>query len=161
MRDLSLNGRVLLSKAEGISRAVYLSLSMGMPASVYKKLDKILFNFIWRNRSHYLRKDILCNLRKDGGLEVLTFETLSNSFLVRWLSNLIKEAECIWNTFPKQIFDSLGGLNFLLKCDFKIEKLPVKLANFHKHALLAWKMVYKHNFFSHELLYLEQQEYSI
>uniref|UniRef100_A0A8C1Z089 Reverse transcriptase domain-containing protein n=1 Tax=Cyprinus carpio TaxID=7962 RepID=A0A8C1Z089_CYPCA len=146
MRDLSLNGRVLLSKAEGISRAVYLSLSMGMPASVYKKLDKILFNFIWRNRSHYLRKDILCNLRKDGGLEVLTFETLSSSFLVRWLSNLIKEAESIWNTFPKQIFDSLGGLNLLLKCDFKIEKLPVKLANFHKHALLAWKMVYKHNF---------------
>lgn len=105
MRDLSLNGRVLLSKAEGISRAVYLSSSMGMPASVYKKLDKILFNFIWRNRSHYLRKDILCNLRKDGGLEVLTFETLSNSFLVRWLSNLIKEAESIWNTFPKQIWE--------------------------------------------------------
>jgi len=41
----------------------------------------ILFNLIWRNRSHYLRKDILRNLRKDGGLEVLTFETLIHFWL--------------------------------------------------------------------------------
>jgi len=68
--------------------------------------------------------------------------------LVQWLNNLIEEAGTIWNTFPKYIFDSLGGLNFLLKFDFKVEKLPVKLANFHKHALLAWKMVYEHNFSS-------------
>uniref|UniRef100_A0A3B3IEX6 Reverse transcriptase zinc-binding domain-containing protein n=1 Tax=Oryzias latipes TaxID=8090 RepID=A0A3B3IEX6_ORYLA len=37
-------------------------------------------------------------------------------------------------------------IKFLLKCNYKIEKLPTKLSNFYKQALLAWKLVYKHNF---------------
>ncbi len=62
MRDLSLNGRVLLSKAEGMSRSVYVSLSLAMPPAVCKNLDKILFNFIWRRdkKSADLRKHKLC-----------------------------------------------------------------------------------------------------
>ena len=59
MRDLSLSGRVLLSKAEGISRSVYMSLSLEMPPAIYKKLDKTVFNFIWKNRCHYLKKQTL------------------------------------------------------------------------------------------------------
>ena len=84
-----------------------------MAVVIYKKLDRTLFNFIWRNRSHYLKKDILCNLRKDGGLDVLSFETLDNTFKVKWLTNLIKEKDNIWNTLPKHIFSSIGGLKFL------------------------------------------------
>lgn len=40
-RDLSLNGRVLLSKAEGISRSVYVSLALDMPSNVCKDFDKM------------------------------------------------------------------------------------------------------------------------
>jgi len=47
---------------------------------------------------------------------------------------------------PDLIFKKCGGLNFLLACDFK---LPIKLSNFHKQALNAWKLVYKHNFSPH------------
>ncbi len=91
MRDLSLKGRTLLSKAEGISRCVYLSLALEMPAAVSKKPDQILFNFVWKNRCHYLKKDILCNAKRDGGLDVLTFETLNSSFKINWLINLSRQ----------------------------------------------------------------------
>lgn len=67
MRDLSLNGRVLLTKAEGVSRAVYVSLTLGSPSVIYRKLDKILFNFVWRNKCHYLKKEVLCNTRQRDG----------------------------------------------------------------------------------------------
>lgn len=146
MRDLSLNGRVLLSKAEGISRSVYTSLSLEMPNNISKKLDKILFNFIWKHKNHYLKRDILCNTKENGGLEVLSFEMLNNSFKIKWLLNLLKEKDTIWNTFPKHVFNLMGGLKFLLKCDYKIEKLPVKLSGYHQQALLSWKLAYKHNF---------------
>ncbi len=46
MRDLSLFGRILLSKAEGISRSVYVLMSMEDPKNVVKDLDKILYDFI-------------------------------------------------------------------------------------------------------------------
>ncbi len=144
-RDLSLNGRVLLSKAEGISRSVYVSLSLEMPPAIYKKLDQTVFNFIWRNRCHYIKKQILCNPKSKGGMEVLSFEMLNNTFKVQWLANLIKERDNIWNIFPKSVFNAVGRIHFLLKCNYKIVKLPVKLSNFHKQALLAWKLIYKHS----------------
>jgi len=124
MRDLSLNGRILLSKAEGISRAVYTSLSLEMPKKVCNKLDRILFDFIWKHKCHYLKRDILCNNKTFGGLEVLSFEMLNNSFKIKWLINLLKGNDSVWNTFPNHIFNQMGGLQFLLKCDYKIEKLP-------------------------------------
>jgi len=51
----------------------------------------------------------------------------------------------------------MGGTKFLLKCDYKIEKLPIKLSDFHQQALLAWKLIYKHNF----LLHMEQWEHPL
>lgn len=45
----------------------------------------------------------------------------------------------------------MGGMEFLLKCDFEIHKLPVKLSDFHKQALLFGKMVFKHNFSPHNV----------
>lgn len=57
--------------------------------------------------------------------------------------NLVKDTDNIWNAFLKNRLNSIGGLKFQLKCDYKIG-LPVKLANFHKHTLQARKMSYKH-----------------
>ena len=64
MRDLSLNGRILLSKDEGISRSVHAPLSLEMLKEISKKLDKILFDFIKKHKRHYLKKEILCNTKK-------------------------------------------------------------------------------------------------
>ena len=61
LRDLSLSGRVLLSKSEGLSRWVYTSLALDVPLSVTKMVDTKLFNFIWRNKPHYLRKAVICS----------------------------------------------------------------------------------------------------
>ncbi len=45
----------------------------------------------------------------------------------------------------------IGGINFILGCDFLVQKLPVKLSLFHSQTLLYWRMLYKHNFTPHEV----------
>lgn len=62
-------------------------------------------------------------------------------------------------TFHGSLFPIVecGGLNFLLTCDFKCTKLPIKLSNFHKQALNAWKLVYKHNFSPHSCVIWNNQ----
>ena len=146
MRDLSIYGRVLLAKAEGISRSVYMSLSMDLPVNVCKELDRMLFNFIWRNKAHYLKKEILCNQKGNGGLEVLSFETMNNIFKINWLCRLVRENANMWNAIPNFLFNKLGGILFLLKCNFKMDKIPIKLSNFQKQALLSWGLIYKRGF---------------
>lgn len=58
----------------------------------------------------------------------------------------------IWYFIPKNIFQKVGGLQFLLKCNYSFAKLPLKLSAFHKQVLLAWKICYKHNFSPHRCI---------
>ncbi len=83
------------------------------------------------------------------GLEVLNFTDLNEVFKIKWIIEYIKNKDTVWHIFPNFIFNSLGGIHFLLKCNFSVDKMPIKLASFHKQALLAWQLVYKHNFTPH------------
>ncbi len=65
---------------------------------------------------------------------------------MNWITQYLKKKDNMWNTFPNFLFKSVGGLEFLLKCNYCIDKIPVKLARFHKQALKAWTLAYKHNF---------------
>ncbi|XP_042072942.1 uncharacterized protein LOC121813313 [Haplochromis burtoni] len=149
LRDLSLKGRVLITKAEGISRLTYAALALHLDKKLIKEVDKLLFNFIWKNRTHYIKKTVLMNSYVNGGLNVLDFNTLNNTFKINWLKNLITNPTSIWNTIPVFMFSKLGGTEFFLTCNFDIDKIPLKISAFHRQAFLAWTLIYKHNFSPH------------
>ena len=62
MRDLTLKGRVLLSKTEGLSRVIYPAKVLDVSKPFIKKIDSTIFNFLWKNKPHYLNKNTLCRL---------------------------------------------------------------------------------------------------
>ncbi len=72
-RDLSLYGRVILSKAEGLSHFVYPSLSLFVENKVAKEMNNIFLKFVWKNKAHKLKKEVLSNSRADGGIDLLDF----------------------------------------------------------------------------------------
>ncbi len=109
-RDLSLAGRVLLSKAEGLSRVSYLFSVMDCPKSSCAFLDKLLYNFIWKNKSHKVKKEVLRNNISDGGLEVIDFTLFNHVLKVNWLKRFVKKTDSIWNTIPNFIFKKIGGI---------------------------------------------------
>lgn len=51
----------------------------------------------------------------------------------------------MWFHIPRAIFGRLGGLDFLLRCDFDINKIPLALSKFHNQILLFWKMIFTHS----------------
>lgn len=145
-RDLSVKGRTLLSKAEGISRLTYAAIALDVDTKTCKSIDQLLLNFIWKNRTHYVKKSVMMNDYNKGGLNVIDFSTLHNTFKVNWIKNHLKEPASIWNFISSHVFSQLGGLKFILLCNYNIDRLPVSLSNFHKQALLSWSIIYKHNF---------------
>ncbi len=44
-----------------------------------KEIDKILINFIWKNKIHNIKKTVIMNSYENGGLNVLDFATLNNT----------------------------------------------------------------------------------
>lgn len=58
-RDISIFGRILITKMELLSRYVYPASSLAIPPHLVKKYNSIIFNFIWKNKHHYINKNDL------------------------------------------------------------------------------------------------------
>ena len=115
-----------------------------------KRIDKILFDFIWKKKIHYIKKNVMINTLCAGGFNVLDFTSLNSSFKIKWIKIFLKNPNSIWNFISAHVFNSVGGLDFLLRCNYNICKLPIKLSNFHSQLLLSWSMLYSHNFSPHK-----------
>ncbi len=151
-RDLTLYGRVLLSKAEGVSHFVYPSLSLFVNDTTANEINKLFLDFIWRNKTHKLKNAVLSNSRAEGGLEVLNFNDIINTFKINWLKRCLTHQNSLWFFIPNHIFEKIGGLAFVLTCNYAPDKLPVTLSKFHQQSLLSWKLCFIHNFSPHKTL---------
>ncbi len=148
-RDLSIFGRVLLTKMESLSRLIYPAYSLEIPDKLIKEINHNNFNFIWKNRHHYIRRGDIVKSIEEGGLNVIDFDPMNGTIKLKWLQNFVKKCESFWFDLPSKIFQKVGGIDLLLRCDFDIPKLPVKLSSFHQQVLRYWKLIFKHNFTPH------------
>lgn len=112
-------------------------------------INKLFLDFIWRNKTHKLKKAVLSNSRAEGGLEVLNFIDTVNTFKINWLKRCLANPNSVWFFIPNYIFEKIGGLSFVLICNYYPNKLPVALSKFHQLSLLAWKLCFVHNFSPH------------
>lgn len=74
---------------------------------------------------------------------------------------MLKGENSLWYFIPCNIFKKCGGLHFLLKCNYSPSKLPLKLSNFHRQALLVWNLLYVHNFSPHKDLLWNNKDITI
>ena len=148
-RDLSILGRILLSKAEGLSRLIYPCHSIFTSNKTIQRSNTVIFSFIWRNKTHYIKKSQLVKDYENGGLKALNFESIIAAFRIKWLKECLSLPESIWYHIPDKLFNIVGGLDFLLRCDFDLSKLPLKLSSFHRQVLQFGKLLFTHNFTPH------------
>ncbi len=148
---MTIIGRVLLTKVEGVSRFIYPALSLFVQDSTCKKIYDLFIKFVWRNK-HHLRNEILQGPINEGGFILLDVFDLNYTFKVKLLRNGLLKSDSIWYFISYNIFKKVGGLHFLLLCDYSVNKLPVALSNFHQHALKTWKLCYVHNFSTHKVI---------
>ncbi len=94
----------------------------------------------------YMKMTVILNSYNKGGLHFIDFNSLNYAFKINWLNKYLKNQHSIWYIFPQQAFSFVGGITFLLMCNNNISKITVKLSNFHQQVLLAWALIYKHNF---------------
>ncbi len=115
-----------IAKAEGISRMTYPALSLYVDKHVCADTDRMLFDFLWKHRRHYVNKSVFINKYEYGGLHFLDFASLNNTFKINWLKQYLTNPDSLWNILPNIVFSKMGGLPFLLLCNYNITKLPLK-----------------------------------
>ena len=88
-RNLSTLGKILIAKTFGISQAIYLMQSMKLENCHFKKLNAILYKFIWNRRylaakaPERIKREITNTPIKMGGLGMLDLKELDESLKLR------------------------------------------------------------------------------
>ncbi len=85
----------------------------------------------------------------NGGLKASEFESMVGVLKLNWIQMYLAQPNSMWFHIPKSVFRKVGGLDVLLKCDFEVSKLPIKLSKFHKQILYYWKMIFTQNVSPH------------
>ncbi len=134
---------------ECLSRFIYPAYSLALSENAIKTINQANFNYIWNRKTHYIKKGIMVKGYEEGGLKAIHIDCVNGTIKINWLRSLLRDENTKWFHIPKHIFTSLGGINLLLRCDFDIKKIPIKLSAFHQQVLLYWKMIFKHNFSPH------------
>lgn len=103
---------------------MYSVFSQAVTDNLITSTNQTNFNFIWENRHHYLRKGDVVKSLEEGGLNVIDYEAMNGVIKLKRLQKFTQNSDSFWFNIPSEIFDKCGGIDFLLRCDFGVAKLP-------------------------------------
>ena len=116
-RKLTLHGKVLIIKTFGISQFIYVMKSIGLKIEVLKKINRILFSFIWGKdfksgrTFEKIKRKTLCRDIENGGLNMIDLIDMQNTFLLKWGMKLITQSNKNWTAIPILFLRNVGWEN--------------------------------------------------
>lgn len=140
-RDLTLMVRTLLAKTLGISKLVYTASMLTVPQEVIKRVQAKLFNFLWKNKKDKVKREVLHQEMRKGGLNFPNFAITVKALRLSWIGRLLEKNTSgdAWKAIPNAFFEKYGGLNFLLKCNYNTKKLDKSVSLFYLEMLDYFK----------------------
>ena len=93
-RELSLFGKIQIIKTFALSQFVLPASLVSVPLDIIKRIERILYHFLWGGRDKVKRKKITQEL-KDGGLNMVDIESIFRSFKAVWVSRIFQSNPCI------------------------------------------------------------------
>ena len=156
-RYLTIIGRITILKSFGISLFIYLMQSIGISEEYLKKINLIMYRFIWNPQAtkekrvtEKVKREILNKDYSLGGLNMIDIFKLQDSFLLKWADRLFDSSQNSLRNITLSIFENIGGISAfmsdLVSTDFK--GLNLISNSFWRKVLKIWlnyKNSYEHN----------------
>ena len=147
-RKLTLFGRITIVKSLALSKIVHILMVETIPDIILKKINSILFAFIWQTKVEKVKRKIMTRQFDKGGVNMIDLQNQKSSFRLRWLGRALAAREGIWNKMCFHWFNVIGGLELLFNSDFEICNLKSicngLLPSFYEEILEAWVQIKKH-----------------
>ena len=145
-RNLSVIGKIQVIKTFLLSQFVYVLQSILLKKEILDEINTILFRFIWKRDSidkkawERIKRNVLCNPKDKGGLDMIDLHAFQNSFLTEWARKLLDKEEEYWKRFAFSFYERMGGeavfkSNVTLK---KIKGLETITSPFWRAVLKTW-----------------------
>ena len=144
-RNLTICGKVTVIKSLAIPKIVHLFRSLPCPGEEYfKKLDSIMFSFIWNDKPDKIKRSVLINNIESGGVKQTHF---SKSLKVFWIKKVLDPTyQTDWKTlFLDKISKFGGNLLWYLHPD-SLKDIAQEFNPFWKNIIEIWAELNKDNY---------------
>ena len=138
-RNISLCGRILITKTFGISKIIHPLTSAEIDEKHISTFQTEFNRYIWGYKPAKVKHSVLIGDLKQGGLKSLDIEANRKSLRLAWLYRIVQGIG--WNEIINAYLEPLGGLMFLLRCNFDTNKLPF-IPKFYKDMLEFFKEIF-------------------
>ena len=139
MRQLIIEGKILVVKTLTISKVVYLALVKDVPSSTIAQLENISKQFIWKNGNPKLKYITLCNEYEQGGLKNVDIFSKITSLQCSWIKRLYDDSFYAWKEIPLFPIKNHLAKSFVFHSNLGIEqKVVKKFPKFYQQILARW-----------------------
>ena len=115
-RFLTFYGRITILKTFGISLFIYIMQSIGISDEKLKKINTIIYRFIWNPRAEEskkvtekIKRVVVNKSYENGGLNMIDIIKLQHSFLLKWADRLLETSHDSWKVIPLLVLKNVGG----------------------------------------------------
>ena len=138
-RNLSILGRILLAKAQGMSNLIYTLSTQFTDVKWIAEAHKCIRNFIWNNRPPKVKHSTLITNQDRGGLRAPDIFMYNKAIKLAWIKRILEKPN--WNIVLENQIAQYGNLILLLRCNIQEKKLPV--APFYQQIIKFFREIFK------------------
>ena len=140
-RDLSLYGKVTITKTLGLSKLIFVSACIHTTPRYIDIINRLTTNFVWNNKKPKIKRDTLIGPKDRGGLDLPEFEIISKSLQTAWVKRMKNGVEDQWMSIPLFYLKNVGG-PFIFDCDYDVKFLGRNnIPTFYTDVLSVWAEV--------------------
>ena len=143
MRNLTYYGKVTILKVLVTSQIIYLATAVPVPCDVVKKINKLMYSFLWGSRKEYVKRNVCINKVTNGGLDMVDLKARINSLQLSWLKKFMTNECASWKILFSYWMGKVGGIPQCLqyncnKKDMTILCKTSKVSYFYADLLGTW-----------------------
>ena len=116
---MTIFGRAILLKTLGISQLIYSASNLDAPKGIVEIVRTKSLKFLWKNKKDKIKRSGLYQDLNNGGIRMIDFDIMLKALKLTWIPRLWRTSEnSNWCIIPRYYFRRMGGLNFLLRCNY-------------------------------------------
>ena len=113
LRRLSLIGKIVVLKSLVASQLVYVLTSLQSKESIIREVNSLFYDFLWDGKSDKIKRKVMINDFKDGGLRMLDIESFNKALKCSWIKKYLDdENKGKWKLFLDLELECFGGKMF-------------------------------------------------
>ena len=132
-RNLTIFGRIQIVKTFVVPIFSYRANLTCCKKEVVNQANRIIYDFIWKGTDKVKRLALISDI-ENGGLKAPHLSSIIETQRILCCKKLASNEPASWKSVLLSYLEPVGG-KFILRCNYDVKKLPIKLPKFYEESL--------------------------